>query len=402
MTKDAAVRPGSIVFIDDAHTFGGAQVAMAWAIRVLLWNTEESIVCVSSAGTWKAVLQIAGQQPRLTFIECPSALPLNIFSFPLRVLPFFLLLRKLKSQGVRAWWLNLSGIEFCLAPRAALALLGEDPVAWLHNTERFSFFYKKASLQRRSLGRLRDFLADRLLFRIYRRLIAPSLSSVAELQKRTRKPSHPGIAHLYYPMITREDSAFSAQAPPVRRLDPGILDLWMIGRVEYGHKYNEVALDVLQKLIQSGRKAHLTVVGDGPDSDDFRQRVVKANLAEHVAMLGWQTAPWEQVPPDAIIFIPSVYESMSLVAREAMIRGLRLAASPIPVFLEWIPHELLAADFTSASFTAKILEVEAMNHQEILALYASALARFSDTLFVRSFFSYTDQTTLPLSPMSVP
>jgi glycosyltransferase involved in cell wall biosynthesis len=389
MMKPPPDKPKSIVFIDDAHTFGGAQIAMAWAIRVLLRNTTESIVCVSSSATWKAVAQIAGEQTRLTYIECPSALPLNLFTFPIRLLPFFFLLRRIKQQGARAWWLNLSGIEFCLAPRFALALLGERPEAWLHNTERFTFFYKRASFARRVLSRLRDIIADRVLFRLYKRLITPSLSSVTEVQRRIRDAPRPVVMRMYYPMIT-------PQTPPVGRasivqeLPSNVLNLWMIGRVEYGHKNNEVALEVLISLITSGREAHLTVVGDGPDMEDFRRRVAEGRLTEQVTMLGWQTYPWEQVPSNAMIFIPSVYESMSLVAREAMIRGLRVVASPIPVFLEWSPHALLAKDFSAASFTEKVQEIETMGHEELLALYSVALARFSDDLLLSTFYSYTE------------
>ncbi len=389
MMKLGSVKSGPIVFVDDAHTFGGAQIAMAWAIRVLLRNTTESIVCVSSPATWKAVVQIAGEETRLTYVECPSALPLNLFTFPIRLLPVFFLLRKIKRQGARAWWLNLSGIEFCLAPRFALAFLGEKPEAWLHNTERFTFFYKKASFTRRALSRLRDFIADRVLFRLYKRLITPSLSSVTEVQMRKRNASRPVVMRMYYPMITPQMPPVG-QASMIQELPANVVNLWMIGRVEYGHKNNEVALEVLTRLITSGREAHLTVVGDGPDMEDFRRRVAEAGLTEQVTMLGWQTYPWEQVPSNAIIFIPSVYESMSLVAREAMIRGLRVVASPIPVFLEWIPHALLAKDFSATSFTEKVREIETMGHDERLTTYSVALARFSDELLLSTFYSITN------------
>ena len=43
-----------IVFVDDAHAFGGAQIALAWGVRALLRNTEERIVCVCTPRTLMA------------------------------------------------------------------------------------------------------------------------------------------------------------------------------------------------------------------------------------------------------------------------------------------------------------------------------------------------------------
>jgi glycosyltransferase involved in cell wall biosynthesis len=93
------------------------------------------------------------------------------------------------------------------------------------------------------------------------------------------------------------------------------------------------------------------------------------------------------VPRDAIVLIPSFWESFSLVAKEAMLCGIKMVLSPIPVFVEWIPGELIAGDFSAKAFAEKIEEVSAMSHERLLALYAPVLDKLSEGAFVSKFLS---------------
>ena len=377
-----------IIFIDDAHVLGGTQIALGWSIRALLGNSQAEIVCVCPAKTRAVIERIVGNNPRLEFVECPSALPLNLFAYPLRLLPFFRIISSLRRRPVRSWWLNLAGIEFCLAPLLVLRTFGETPRAYLHNTQTFLFFNRKAQWPRRALSLLRDLLADRLLFRLYPLVVAPSQSSEAEIIARIRNDSRPATGYLYYPPIGKDTEESILPVAPVR--SDGPIDLWMIGHVNFGHKNNLVALDVLQELTKLGRTVTLTIVGDGPDSDTFKCVAKRLGIDSKIDYRGWLQAPWESVPRNALVFIPSLFETMNLVAREAMKRGIRLAASPIPVFREWIPGPLLARNFSIPAFVEKIVEVEAMSSSELSTLYLGALARFSNEIFVKGFQRYSD------------
>lgn len=375
-----------IVFIDDAHTFGGAQIAMAWAIRTLLRNTSYRLVCITTQKTKEAVEEIAGENSRLKFIECPGALPLNIISFPLRLPTFLKILRNLQRSGVRSWWLNLSGIEFCIAPLLVLKWLGEFPNAWLHNTERFSVLIRKPSKARGMLNRIRDWIADRWVFNLYPTIITPSRSTVADTEPRLCGIHRPLLGHLYYPPIGERRISPVAQAGSS---DSRVL-LWMIGRLEYGHKNNLLALELLEMLTSLGISATLTVVGDGPDFVDFKSRTAVPSLRDKVEFLGWKKDPWSTIPSNAIVIIPSFYESMCIVAREAMVRGILLVASPIPVFHEWIPSLLITDDISAKSFMQKILETQSLTQEQLISHYETALARFSDRIFVDNFEAYMD------------
>ncbi len=379
-----------IVFIDDAHTFGGAQIAMGWGIRAVLGATNAKVVCVCAAKTREALRGIVDEEPRLEFIECPGAMPLNFISFPFRVPGFLGILRRLQRRGVRAWWLNLSGIEFCLAPLLSLKALGETPRGWLHNTERFSFFFQHGSRARGWLSSIRDGVADRLLFGLYPMIATPSRASATSLQARISGRKRPAICPIYCPSSGAESVSQPLAGETGDCPLPEPISLWMIGRIDYGHKNNLLALHTLDTLIRRGRSVNLTIVGDGPDLDDLKLRTMALGLADRVTFLGWRKAPWETVPENAVLVIPSVYESMCLVAIDAMFRGLRLVVSPIPVFLEWVPGPLIAKEMSAQGFADKILEVASLKKINLTALCEEALMRFSDVAFSERFIRYTD------------
>jgi glycosyltransferase involved in cell wall biosynthesis len=165
----------------------------------------------------------------------------------------------------------------------------------------------------------------------------------------------------------------------------------MIGRVDYGHKNNLAALDATDILRNMGKAVELVVVGDGPDLDHFKSTTVARGLDGIVTFLGWRDDPWKSVPSDAIVLIPSWYESLNLVAREAMSHGIRLAVSPLPVFHEWIPEQLIADDFSADAFAKAIIHVHGMRSSEMRQLYGKALRKFSDVNFVESFIAYSDE-----------
>lgn len=375
-----------IAFVDDAHTFGGAQIAMAWAIRAILKHADISVLCVCPLPTQQAVMEIVGNHDRLRFVLCPPALSLNIFRFPLRLSTFFSILRPLVAEGVSVWWMNLSGIEFGLAPKSVLAALGQQNVAWLHNSETFSVFSSGGSWLRRRLSTIRDKIADQYLFRSYPLIVTPSISSANRLRERVGNVAF-NIDHLYPTMGLIPASIRTQQ----EELSPSTkVDIWMIGRVEYGHKNNLAALEVLALLDQQGRQATLTICGGGPDLIDLMRRVHNSGLREKVTFIGWSKCPWKDVPRDAIIFMPSIFEGHSLVAREALLNGVRLVASPIPSFFEAIPHKLIADAFTAEAFARRIIEVRDTTRSDLSLLYETTLAKYPESAFVESILRLSE------------
>lgn len=380
---------GRFVFIDDAHTFGGTQIALSWVIRTVLTETDASVVCLCTERTREAVEKINGENSRLQFEEAPRALPLNLLRFPVRILRWMHLLERVRKGGVDVWWLNLSDIEFCLAPLLVLRWMGESPRSYLHGTSPFQFFQRSSPWKRRLLSRVRDWIANRFAFQQHKLLITPSLTSLKEVESRIRSTRKPILGHLYYPPIGENATSFTPPVPLDSLEESEPIRIWMIGTIVQGHKNNLAAMDVLEALAISGHRAMLTVAGAGPDLSAFQKEASRRGLSESITYLGWVKDPCELAPKDAVIFIPSFHETMNIVAREAMRIGLRLVASPIAIFHEWIPSPLIAESFAAEAFAKKILELRRMDPAALAQLYRNALDQFSNTIFLENFLRYS-------------
>jgi glycosyltransferase involved in cell wall biosynthesis len=119
----------------------------------------------------------------------------------------------------------------------------------------------------------------------------------------------------------------------------------------------------------------------------FRYSIEEMGFSDYVTFKGWVKSPWESIPDNAIVLIPSFFESFCLVAREAMHYGARMVLSPLSVFFEWIPSELIALDFSAEAFVDKVEEVSSMSRERVLTLYAEALQEFTEEAFVAKFES---------------
>lgn len=381
-----------IVLIDDAHTLGGAQInGLSLVIRAALRHLPQPVICICPAATRKAIREITGDDEKLRFIDCPPALPLNIFTFPLRLWSFYKLLAPLVRGGVLICWLNLSGIEFCLAPLFILRFLKARPVAWLHNTETFLFYSANGSAWRKLVSCVRDAVANRWLFGLYPLIVTPSHASENALRTRFHGGRPPRTEFLL-PYVGPLNGAAGDRSEKCCSAEEKI-DLWMIGRVEYAQKNSLAGLEVLRQLLTQGKDAHLTVIGDGPDLAHFRNTVEDLGLSDSVNMMGWVKDLWQSVPDSAIVLIPSFFETVCLVALEAMLNGVRMVLGPVPAFFELMPNELIALSFSTEVFVEKVEEVSLMSCERVLVLYAEALRKFTEEAFVAKFESILQAAT---------
>lgn len=376
------------VFIDDAHTFGGAQIALAWAVRAIIRNTERKVVCICTTRTKEAILDITGANERLTFISCPAALPLSIATFPLRIPSFFKIIRGLSQQGTMTWWFNLSSLESCLAPLAVLKMLGETHAAWLHCTEAISVLFPGSALWKRILNRARDLIAARFVVRLHPVLATPSKAASEVLRRRAGADS--SAPHLYPTVSCSDQKPVRVEGIPTH--EPRSIKLWMIGRVEFGTKNNIAAIDAFRALKRRGFAASLNIVGDGPDLGKLRNIASDLLSSGGLICLGWSTNPWVAVASEDIVLIPSLSEGMPLVAIEAMLKGIRIVTSPLPMFYEGVPRQFIAGGFSGESLARQIELVIRMSKSEVVALYSKSLVKFSESTFLPTF---TNLSALP-------
>jgi glycosyltransferase involved in cell wall biosynthesis len=370
-----------IVFIDDARTFGGAQIALAQAIRTILRNTNHSVVCVCPTRTVEEIVRIVGANTKVRFVTCPAALPLNILTFVPRIIPFFKILHSLKSQGIATWWLNLSGIESCVAALVILKALGESYMSWLHCPGTLSALFR-GTLARRILNRSRDLIADHLLFRLHPRLVTPTRAASEVVRQRAFTNTQ--VPHLYPALSRTAPSCSESREAPI--CPKPQVALWMIGRVELGTKNNAAAIHAFYALTSRGFATSLTVVGDGPDMEQLKLHA-SGGPDDRLTFSGWSTDPWATVGLDDVVLIPSLYEGgVTLVAIEAMLRGIRIVTTPLPTFYEGIPEEFIAGGFSGSELADQVERVLNIDRMQAGRLYAKYLTQYSEEHFIQSFF----------------
>lgn len=83
---------------------------------------------------------------------------------------------------------------------------------------------------------------------------------------------------------------------------------------------------VLQKILQQ-TKAHLILIGDGPERSPIENMVRDLDLSSHVCFLGKQESFTEILGYSDLFLLPSETESFGLAALEAMACGLPVIAS---------------------------------------------------------------------------
>lgn len=74
-------------------------------------------------------------------------------------------------------------------------------------------------------------------------------------------------------------------------------------------------------------KAHLMIVGGGPDEAKLRQLVYQKGLESHVHFMGWQSNPSPYYNAFDLFLLPSLYEGLPLSVLEAQANGLPVLIS---------------------------------------------------------------------------
>lgn len=102
----------------------------------------------------------------------------------------------------------------------------------------------------------------------------------------------------------------------------------VFGRVHPG-KGQMILLRAFHQLRESGKGAHLLVVGDGPDLGNLRSLAAELGITEHVTLTGYHADALLLVQTMDVVAIPSLKESLPLTALEAMARQRCVVASRV-------------------------------------------------------------------------
>jgi len=93
-----------------------------------------------------------------------------------------------------------------------------------------------------------------------------------------------------------------------------------IGRLELAAQ-KRVA-DLLAATARVKGNFRLTIIGEGNDRPALERYSRELGIAERIAWLGWQTAPWDHVSRASVLLLTSSYEGFGIVLVEALSRGI--------------------------------------------------------------------------------
>ena len=105
-------------------------------------------------------------------------------------------------------------------------------------------------------------------------------------------------------------------------------------------KGHEVLIDALARLLDSGCRVKLLIVGEGDLEERLKEKVKNLGIGEHVIFTGF----WSNVPEITAILdisvLPSFYEGMGRVVLEAMAAGKPVVASRVGGIPEFVEDEV--------------------------------------------------------------
>jgi glycosyltransferase involved in cell wall biosynthesis len=111
--------------------------------------------------------------------------------------------------------------------------------------------------------------------------------------------------------------------------------LALIGRL-HRQKGHSVLLDAVAIIINSGRRVHLYLAGDGPDEDLLRQQASTLGIANSVTFAGVVDDVVAFMADIDIVVLPSLWEGMPNVLLEAMAAGRPIVATNLPGIEEMV------------------------------------------------------------------
>jgi glycosyltransferase involved in cell wall biosynthesis len=370
-----------VVFCDDAHTFGGAQIGLGRAIRAMCSRADLTIHLITNSGRlWKLIEDLGAVKRHAG----PRARPLNCLfhsvDFPGYVKAGWILAEISPDYVI----VNQSGVEFGLSFVSAAKSLGIPYSMWLHNAARFSVICGDLPGWKLCLAVFRDFVADGYLLRDESIYDCVSESSRMELTERGVELDRVGVISN---CIDELDYCFSSRLIGLTNI--GVLDtvrLCVIGRIEFSTKGQDVLMRALSLLNRGERRYSLRVIGDGCDAEKFKSLTVSLGECANVEMVGWSEAVGDSLKSIDMVVVPSLIESFGFVALECACMGVPVIASDVGDHSLILPKDFIFSAGCVESLISAIV-LARFSSMELKSLALRNRARYSSSNFRRKLDS---------------
>lgn len=360
-----------ILIADDAHTFGGAQIAAVNMARYLAETFGDEVVFCCPA-TNERLIEKLRQVPHVVVMnDGPAAGRFYILTHLLSLWRVAGIVRRLKALRPDVVVVNMGGLEFGWLTIYAARLLRLRAICWLHNPTRFDELVPRRGW-RRIPSLVRDRIADLFAKRIAGQLHTVSNAARAYLLKRLHRQGGIGILGNVVYVKTGASPAGDDPYPTLLGGFAATRIALVPGRISFGDKGQDQLVPCLAALEQRG--IALVFVGDGGDLAALRSACA---AHRNVFFAGWQESVERYMRHADVVLLPSRFEAQPLIAMEAMAMNTPIVTSPIAPFIELAGGRYAIAFADGERLCGKIEEVCNIEREQLMNDYQARMALFS-------------------------
>lgn len=322
--------PCTLVFYDDAPTFGGHELMVLRLVQHLARQGKHRLTFIASALNTELCRRLGEVVPpidlRLTPYSSGRGQWIRTY---LSIRPLLQLRRLIEVVKPALLIVVQGGIALSSLGVLAGRLAGVRTVSYLPMTRDESLF---AATPFRA--RLRQW-AVRPFYSLPHCLVTIS-PRMAQYAARRRPHGSVRVVEngIDLPQLAAESRSAVRSALGLADGDPLLL---MLGRIEFRQKRHDLAVQALAIARARGLRANLLVVGSGPDEQALRAQVLTLGLADVVHWRDWQADVMPFYAACDLLLLPSRYEGVPLVMLEAMYAGRKILAADVDGMADMLP-----------------------------------------------------------------
>lgn len=368
-----------IVFFDDAHTFGGAQIAAVSLANFVHESLGHEVAFCCSKKNGRLIERLKSVDGIEIRQDGYSALPLFIVTQIFILWKLFGIIRTIRTMTPDVCVINMSGLEFGWLYYYATKFLRVRRIMWIHNTSTYAELMKRPGW-RGVLDKVRDVLGNIAAKVIWNDLVTVSCSGRDYLSRRLGRSS--GIKVMGNTMkiapVIEADIPANLLTSVVGSYPARVIAV-LPGRVSFGHKGHDKIVSCLSEMRK--RSIAMVFVGDGEDLQTLRDL---CKSFENVFFIGWQESIVPYLVRADVVLLPSRFEMQPLIAMEAMHVGAPVLTSQIPSFAELVGQDFLVDFDDPLEVCDKIDWITQLNKGQLSQSYAERLKICSGSAYLEN------------------
>lgn len=351
-----------VVFVDDAVSFGGAQIAAANMAKMVAATLRYDVDFFCTEKNERLIEQLRHVPGISVHTDGYDAKPLFLVTHLVFLWKLPSLAMKLRKLDGNVIIVNMAGLEFGWLYIYAAKLIGLRTICWLHNPFRYVELVPSRGWRNR-LNLARDALAQQFV-----KLILPNLYIVSGssrdylLQRLGRQSGIKVMGNIVFPP-NADSTKFDLSSIVMPRFDAKKIAV-VPGRIDFGPKAQDRIVRCLDEMRTRG--IAVVFVGDGADLPMLRDCCASY---ENAFFVGWKESIVPYLKGADVILLPSRFESQPLILLEVLFLHVPVVISAIPAFREMLDGRFVADFEDPVSVCETIATVCAMDQGDLTASY---------------------------------